>query len=191
MSYNIPISSMFHVYQSPVLCMGGLAAGDGLTEPNSTFFNYILFSQPSKQFYLLHFTSIFSRCRRSWVAAIAAKYECASTDLTDAKAGMSLTDKLKNWTWVTLPWTNVFIQHSTLYLPSFTIHIGSSWVCFLSFARSKLRLCSANHRPGYWSNLPCDWPSTAWAYSVCFWNFYPQSKNDELTFYQYLVKGFY
>ena len=36
---------------------------------------------------------------------------------------------------------------------------------FLSFAWSKLRLCSANHRPGYWSNLPCDWPSTAWAYS--------------------------
>ena len=33
------------------------------------------------------------------------------------------------------------------------------WTCFLSFARStKLRLCSANHRPGYWSNLPCDWP---------------------------------
>ena len=37
--------------------------------------------------------------------------------------------------------------------------------CFLSLARSKLRLCSANHRPGYWSNLPCDWPITAWAYS--------------------------
>ena len=36
---------------------------------------------------------------------------------------------------------------------------------FLSLARSKLRLCSANHRPGYWSNLPCDWPSTAWAHS--------------------------
>ena len=36
---------------------------------------------------------------------------------------------------------------------------------FLSLTRSKLRLCSANHRPGYWSNLPCDWPSTAWAYS--------------------------
>ena len=35
---------------------------------------------------------------------------------------------------------------------------------FLSLARSKLKLCSANHRPGYWSNLPCDWPSTAWAY---------------------------
>ena len=38
--------------------------------------------------------------------------------------------------------------------------------CFLSLAWSKLKLCSANHRPGYWSNLPCDWPSTAWAYFV-------------------------
>ena len=36
---------------------------------------------------------------------------------------------------------------------------------FLSLAGSKLRLCSANHRPVYWSNLPCDWPSTSWAYS--------------------------
>ena len=36
---------------------------------------------------------------------------------------------------------------------------------FLSRALSKLRLCSANHRPGHWSNLPCDWLSTAWAYS--------------------------
>ena len=40
-----------------------------------------------------------------------------------------------------------------------------TWARFLCRARSKLRLCSANHRPGYWSNLPCDWPSTAWAYS--------------------------
>ena len=41
------------------------------------------------------------------------------------------------------------------------------WTRFLSLAQSKLRLCSANNtnRPGYWSNLPCDWPSTAWAYS--------------------------
>ena len=36
---------------------------------------------------------------------------------------------------------------------------------FCLLLKSKLRLCSANHRPGYWSNLPCDWPSTAWAYS--------------------------
>ena len=40
-----------------------------------------------------------------------------------------------------------------------------TWARFLSLARSKLRLCSANHRPGYWSNLPCDWLSTVWAYS--------------------------
>ena len=42
---------------------------------------------------------------------------------------------------------------------------GRCWAGFLSLARSKLRLCSTNHRSGYWSNLPCDWPSTAWAYS--------------------------
>ena len=28
-----------------------------------------------------------------------------------------------------------------------------------------VRLCSTNYRPGYWSNLPCDWPSTALSYS--------------------------
>ena len=36
---------------------------------------------------------------------------------------------------------------------------------FLSFARSKLKLCSANHRAGYFSNLFCDWLSIVWAYS--------------------------
>ena len=36
---------------------------------------------------------------------------------------------------------------------------------FLSFAQSKPRLSSANHRPGYLSNMSCDWPSTAWANS--------------------------
>ena len=34
------------------------------------------------------------------------------------------------------------------------------WSRFLSLARSKLRLCSANHRSGYQSDLPCDWPKT-------------------------------
>ena len=43
--------------------------------------------------------------------------------------------------------------------------ISRSGPVFCLFAWSKLRLCSANHRPGYWSNLPCDWPNTAWAYS--------------------------
>ena len=36
---------------------------------------------------------------------------------------------------------------------------------FISLARSKLRLCSANHRAGYFSNLACNWLSIVWAYS--------------------------
>ena len=36
---------------------------------------------------------------------------------------------------------------------------------FLSLVRSKLRLCSANHGAGYFSNLACDWLSIVWAYS--------------------------
>ena len=36
---------------------------------------------------------------------------------------------------------------------------------FLSLSLSKLRLCSANHRAGYFSNLTCDWLSIVWAYS--------------------------
>ena len=40
-----------------------------------------------------------------------------------------------------------------------------TWARFLSLAQSKFRLFSANHWPGYWSKLPCDWRSTAWAYS--------------------------
>ena len=39
------------------------------------------------------------------------------------------------------------------------------WACFLSLARSKLRLCSANNRAGYLSNLACRWLSIVWAYS--------------------------
>ena len=35
---------------------------------------------------------------------------------------------------------------------------------FLSLAWSKLRLCSANHWAGYFSNLACDWLSIVWAY---------------------------
>ena len=36
---------------------------------------------------------------------------------------------------------------------------------FLTFARSKLRLCSANHRTGYFSHLARDWLSIVWVYS--------------------------
>ena len=40
-----------------------------------------------------------------------------------------------------------------------------SWASFLPLARSKVRLCSTNHRAGYFSNLACDWQSIVWAYS--------------------------
>ena len=43
--------------------------------------------------------------------------------------------------------------------------LSQIWARFLSLARSKLRLCSANHRAGYFSNLACDWLSIVWAYS--------------------------
>ena len=36
---------------------------------------------------------------------------------------------------------------------------------YLPLAWSKLRLCSANHRAGYFSNLACDWLSITWAFS--------------------------
>ena len=57
------------------------------------------------------------------------------------------------------------IWNSLQWRPNWRDGVSITRACFLSLAWSKLRLCSANHRPGYWSNLPCDWPSTAWAYS--------------------------
>ena len=36
---------------------------------------------------------------------------------------------------------------------------------FLGLALSKFRLGSANHRPGYFINMDCDWLSIVWAYS--------------------------
>ena len=59
------------------------------------------------------------------------------------------------------------IHKNTLYhdvLLEITMTTTPTRVCFLSPAWSNLRLCSPNHRPAYWSNLPCDWPNTAWAY---------------------------
>ena len=40
-----------------------------------------------------------------------------------------------------------------------------TWARFLSLAQSNLRLCSANHRAGYFCNLACDWLSIVWASS--------------------------
>ena len=44
-------------------------------------------------------------------------------------------------------------------------HGHFNWNRFLSLTLSKLRLCSANHRTWYFSNLACDWLSIVWAYS--------------------------
>ena len=72
-----------------------------------------------------------------------------------------------------IPWNsgaakwNIIQFHGILWNFEIVILINTMLTCarFLSLVQSKLRLCSANHRPGYWSNQPCDWPSIAWAYS--------------------------
>ena len=64
-----------------------------------------------------------------------------------------------------LLWTSLrsyFWEHEYVFAFS-SIYI--SWTRFLSLARSKLRLRSANHRTGYFSNRTCDWLSIVWAYS--------------------------
>ena len=57
-----------------------------------------------------------------------------------------------------------------------------TWARFLSLAQSKLRLCSANHRAGYFSNLACDWLSIVWAYSELWWRtLMYQQRTDSIT----------
>ena len=65
------------------------------------------------------------------------------------------------------PW-NIGAHHSLGNLGEELVEwavVKDIWTCFLSLAWSKLRLCSANHRAGYFSNLACDWLSIVWAYS--------------------------
>ena len=52
-----------------------------------------------------------------------------------------------------LPARSVWPIH-TWALSQYSDHL--SWARFLSLARSKFRLFSVNHEPGYWSNLSCD-----------------------------------
>ena len=78
--------------------------------------------------------------------------------------------KLNNLTHTAWGWAADLAVHlqfliKTLLDAIFIYQYSTTWARFLSLAWSKLRLCSANHRPGYWSNLPCDWSSTDWAYS--------------------------
>ena len=72
--------------------------------------------------------------------------------------------------WDLLQIMSLPITHS---VSSMLYQIGSPIIClalmirasFLLLARSKPRLCLANHRAGYLSNLACDWLSIALAYS--------------------------
>ena len=84
------------------------------------------------------------------------------TELTPSKRqkmGPGLGSKLNKFLWLTMLWWQMSVKQRAHKIKH------NSWAHFVSLAQSKLRLCSANHRPGYWSNLSCDWPSTAWAYS--------------------------
>ena len=67
----------------------------------------------------------------------------------------------------THPWLHARCPESASSMLQHTIHsvIPSAWSCFLSLAPCRLRLCSANHRAVYFSNLACDWLSIVWAYS--------------------------
>ena len=64
---------------------------------------------------------------------------------------------------------NYFSQKIKTVYPTWSVYHSAQLMTrarFLSPARSKLRLCSANHRAGYFSYLACDhWWSIVWAYS--------------------------
>ena len=84
-----------------------------------------------------------------------------------------------------MAWCSMLLGKEPLTEPMFTKIYDTIWphiilACFQSLAWSKLRLCSANHRPGHWSNLPCDWPSTAWASSE------QETENRSMTWPQWL-----
>ena len=68
---------------------------------------------------------------------------------------------LHGWLMAPHKWISLLVHALDIWCNKYTYF----WARFLPLARSKLRLCSANHRPGYWSNPPCDWPSTACDYS--------------------------
>ena len=51
---------------------------------------------------------------------------------------------------------------------------------FYVSVRIQLRPCSTSHIPGYGSHLPCDWPSTAWAYFHAHWTMGPAQECHSL-----------
>ena len=73
-----------------------------------------------------------------------------------------------------VPSCSHFTQSPTVYLSQLRWNCMGVWhlvrlwtcACFLSLARSKLMLCSANPRTGYLRNPACDWLSLVWSYST-------------------------
>ena len=65
--------------------------------------------------------------------------------------------------WICMNMYWIFLIAIDYFMALWHVYVLVNQGTFLSLAWSKLRLCSANHRPGYWSNLPCDWLSVAWA----------------------------
>ena len=65
------------------------------------------------------------------------------------------------WIWPSLIMSK--LQHQFLnILRNFFVMFRAP---FLPLAHSKLRLCSASHRAGYFSNMACDWLSIVWTSS--------------------------
>ena len=66
--------------------------------------------------------------------------------------------------WWPGPVSCLLLGVSSGYAQPITRQVTSvTWLPTLTW--SKLRLCLANHKAGYFSNLACDWLSIIWAYS--------------------------
>ena len=70
--------------------------------------------------------------------------------------GLEITDPIPrtHFRWLLSIFLSTYSQNTTNNLDPFSISCSSY-----------PRLCSANHRAGYFSNLACDWLSIVWAYS--------------------------
>ena len=77
-------------------------------------------------------------CQKSWTVNLHLKISCEVNGLARPCEATNVIITLVPLMWLT-------------------------WTRFLYLARSKLRLCSANHRAGYFSNLACDWLNIGWA----------------------------
>ena len=54
-------------------------------------------------------------------------------------------------------WSNPWWPNDTIWCYWFGLRVWrNTWVCFLSLAQNKIRLCLANERADYFSNLACN-----------------------------------